>query len=47
MPRAEPGSTWDFSVDTTLIRVLARNAEVFPDRVAMREKNKGDRKSVV
>ena len=41
MPRAEPGSTWDFSVDTTLIRVMARNAEVFPDRVAMREKNKG------
>src|SRR3984957_2094411 len=41
MPRAEPGSTWDFAVDTTLIRVLARNAEVFPDRVAMREKNKG------
>jgi long-chain acyl-CoA synthetase len=41
MPRAEPGSTWDFTVDTTLIRVLARNAEVFPDRVAMREKNKG------
>jgi long-chain acyl-CoA synthetase len=41
MPRAEPGSTWDFAVDTTLIRVLARNAEVFPDRVAMREKTKG------
>src|ERR1700691_5445430 len=41
MPRAEPGSTWDFAVDTTLIRVMARNAEVFPDRVAMREKNKG------
>ena len=41
MPRAEPGSTWDFAVDTTLIRVLARNAEVFPDRVAMREKSKG------
>src|ERR1700683_2168193 len=41
MARAEPGSTWDFAVDTTLIRVLARNAEAFPDRVAMREKNKG------
>src|ERR1700723_4394936 len=46
MPRAEPGSTWDFAVDTTLIRVLARNAEVFPDRVAMREKTKGSWKEI-
>ncbi len=45
MPRADDKSasreTWDFTIDTTLIRVLARNAEVFPDRVAMREKDKG------
>jgi long-chain acyl-CoA synthetase len=45
MPPADasssPGQTWDFSVDTTLIRCLARNAEVFPDRPAMREKSKG------
>ena len=34
-------TTWDLSIDTTLIRILARNAEVFPDRVAMREKNMG------
>ena len=45
MPPADaapsPGQTWDFSDDTTLIRCLARNAEVFPDRAAMREKSKG------
>src|ERR1700690_701333 len=41
MPRADASPTWDLAGDTTLIRVLARNAEVFPDRVAMREKNKG------
>jgi long-chain acyl-CoA synthetase len=33
--------TWDFNVDSTLIRLLARNAEAFPDRPAMREKSKG------
>ena len=41
MPRAESSPTWDFAIDTTLIRVLATNAKVFPDRVAMREKTKG------
>ena len=45
MPPADttpsPGQTWDFSDDTTLIRCLAGNAEVFPDRAAMREKSKG------
>ena len=41
MPRAESASAWNFETDTTLIRVLARNADVFPDRVAMREKSKG------
>jgi long-chain acyl-CoA synthetase len=41
MPRADPTAAWNFETDTTLIRVLARNAEVFPDRVAMREKSKG------
>jgi long-chain acyl-CoA synthetase len=41
MPRADPTAAWNFETDTTLIRVLARNAEVFPDRVAMREKTKG------
>ena len=40
MPRADQ-QAWNFETDTTLIRVLARNAEVFPDRVAMREKSKG------
>ncbi|BAT58540.1 long-chain-fatty-acid--CoA ligase FadD15 [Variibacter gotjawalensis] len=32
---------WKFETDSTLIRVLARNAEVFPNRIAMREKAKG------
>ena len=45
MPPADaapsPSQTWDFSDDTTLIQCLARNAEVFPDRAAMREKSKG------
>ena len=41
MPRADRTSAWNFETDTTLIRVLARNAEAFPDRVAMREKSKG------
>ncbi len=33
--------SWNFETDTTLPRVLARNAEVMPDRVALREKAKG------
>ncbi|MGH6740785.1 MAG: AMP-binding protein, partial [Bradyrhizobium sp.] len=41
MPRADQTSAWNFETDTTLIRVLARNAEVFRDRVAVREKSKG------
>ncbi len=41
MRSGEPTSAWNFETDTTLIRVLARNAEVFSDRVAMREKSKG------
>lgn len=41
MPRADPTAAWNFETDTTLIRVLAGNAEAFPDRVAMREKTKG------
>lgn len=41
MPRTDGGGAWNFETDTTLVRVLARNAEVFPDRVAMREKAKG------
>ena len=41
MQRTEGSSTWNLDSDTTLIRVMARNAEVFPNRVAMREKSKG------
>lgn len=41
MPRADQTSAWNFETDTTLIRVLARNAEAFPDLIAMREKSKG------
>ena len=36
--RPGPGTS---PTDTTLIRVLARNAEALPERVAMREKDKG------
>jgi long-chain acyl-CoA synthetase len=41
MPPAEPASAWNFETDSTLVRVLARNAAAFPHRVAMREKSKG------
>ena len=41
MQRTDETSAWNFETDTTLVRVLARNAEAFPDRVAMREKSKG------
>jgi len=34
-------TTWDLGTDTTLIRILARNAELLGHRVAMREKNLG------
>jgi len=39
--RPSSSATWDFGADTTLSRLLARNAEVFPNAVAMREKSKG------
>ena len=41
MPPADQTAAWNFETDTTLVRVLARNAEAFPDKVAMREKSKG------
>ena len=43
MPRAEAlaRGAWDFSSDTTLPRLLAANAQAFPERVAMREKDRG------
>jgi len=34
-------TTWDLGTDTTLIRILANNAELLGDRVAMREKKLG------
>ena len=34
-------ATWDLNIDTTLIRILASNARVFPNRVALREKDMG------
>ncbi len=34
-------TTWDLGADTTLIRILARNAELLGQRVAMREKHLG------
>jgi long-chain acyl-CoA synthetase len=34
-------ATWNLDVDTTLIHILAANARVFPDLVAMREKDMG------
>ena len=33
--------TWDFNPETTLIRLLAGNAQQLPDRVALREKDRG------
>ncbi|MBJ7403194.1 MAG: AMP-binding protein [Bradyrhizobium sp.] len=41
MARTDQTAAWNFETNTTLIRVLARNAEVFPDRVAVREKRRG------
>jgi len=41
MRRTDDARAWNFEEETTLVRVLARNAELFPDRVAMREKAKG------
>jgi long-chain acyl-CoA synthetase len=35
------GATWSLNTDTTLIRILASNARVYPNRVAMREKDMG------
>ncbi|HET6599694.1 MAG TPA: AMP-binding protein, partial [Burkholderiaceae bacterium] len=35
------GATWNFDVDTTLIRLLAANARAHPTRTAVREKDKG------
>lgn len=32
---------WDFNPDTTLVRILAATARAFPQRVAMREKDRG------
>ena len=43
-PEQVPGSSqaaWDFDPQTTLVRLLAANAKAFPDRVAMREKDRG------
>ena len=34
-------TTWDLGVDTTLVRILARNAELLGEHVAMREKHLG------
>ncbi len=43
MPKAESTmrGPWDFSSDTTLPRVLAANAKVLGDAVALREKDRG------
>jgi long-chain acyl-CoA synthetase len=40
-PEATPPGAWDFSSDSTLVRLLAANARAFPERVAMREKDRG------
>ena len=41
MSRREARGAWDFSSDTTLVQRLAANAQAFPDRVALREKDRG------
>jgi long-chain acyl-CoA synthetase len=42
--RAAPGAVagpWKFEVDTTLVRLLAANAQAIPQQVAVREKDRG------
>ncbi len=39
LPASGPG--WNFETDSTLVRVLARNAAAFGSRAALREKDKG------
>ncbi|MES2101298.1 MAG: AMP-binding protein [Pseudomonadota bacterium] len=45
MPSSETArassASWDFTSDTTLVRILAANARVFPARAALREKDRG------
>ncbi len=43
MARSDPSmrGAWDFSSESTLVRLLAANARAFPERVAMREKDRG------
>src|SRR3954464_11447604 len=38
---APAGETWDFTTDSTLVRQLAANARVHPQRAAFREKDLG------
>ena len=37
----DAAATWDFSTATTLVQILAGNARQIPDRVALREKDRG------
>ena len=39
--RPEARGAWDFSSETTLVQRLAANAQAFPDRIALREKDRG------
>ena len=44
MPPTEAGAasrTWNFEIDSTLLRLLAANAREFPERPALREKDLG------
>ena len=44
MPPTEAGAasrTWNFEIDSTLVRLLAANAREFPERPALREKDLG------
>ena len=42
MPHSDASArAWNLEADTTLVRLLAANAAAFPDRVAMREKDRG------
>jgi long-chain acyl-CoA synthetase len=40
-PLPSGGPAWNFETDTTLVRILARNAAAFGPRPALREKDKG------
>jgi hypothetical protein len=39
--RNNSNKSWDFNTDTTLVKLLENNAQLFSNKVAMREKDFG------